>query len=112
MKCTAIAFTLLFLVVGLFASISEATRAKKKKSTSAGKKVSIPCPGTPNNIEDCLNTGCGPSLNPNLNKLATGNVVIIGTALIMYTCTSHRRPCVPQLRRLIQSVEPQAEFCG
>lgn len=38
MKCTAIAFTLLFLVVGLFASISEATRAKKKKSTSAGKK--------------------------------------------------------------------------
>ena len=41
MKRTAIAFTLLFLIVGLLAPVSEATRTKKKKSTSAGKKVAI-----------------------------------------------------------------------
>jgi hypothetical protein len=68
MKRTLIAFTLLFLVVGLLAPISEATRSKKKKSTSAAKKVAIPCPDTLNNIEDCLDTGCGPSLDPNLNR--------------------------------------------
>src|SRR5262245_1450693 len=68
MKRTSIAFTLLFLVVGLLAPISEANRAKKKKSTATAKKVAIPCPKTLNNIEDCLETGCGPSLDPNLNK--------------------------------------------
>jgi hypothetical protein len=68
MKRIAIAFTLLFLVIALFAPISEATRTKKKKATSVGKKVAIPCPEPLNNIEDCLDTGCGPSLDPNLNR--------------------------------------------
>jgi len=52
----------------LLAPISEATRTEKKKTTSAGKKVAIPCPDTLNDINDCLDTGCGPSLDPNLNK--------------------------------------------
>jgi len=56
MKRAAIAFTLLFLVIGLLAPTSEATRAKKKKTTSAGKKVAIPCPETLNDIGDCLDT--------------------------------------------------------
>ena len=68
MKRIAIAFTLLFLAGGILAPISEATRSKKKKTTSAAKKVAIPCPDTLNNIEDCLDTGCGPSLDPNLNR--------------------------------------------
>lgn len=68
MKRTAVVFTLLFLVIGALAPISEATRTKKKKATSAGQKVAIPCPETLNDIGDCLDTGCGPSLDPNLNK--------------------------------------------
>jgi hypothetical protein len=38
---------------------------KKEKDTSAGKKVAIPCPDSFNNIQDCLDAGCGPSLDPN-----------------------------------------------
>lgn len=68
MKRTAIAFTLLFLFIGVLAPTSEATRTKKKKTTSPGRKVAIPCPETLNDIGDCLDTGCGPSLDPNLNK--------------------------------------------
>jgi len=68
MKRAAIAVTLLLLVVSLLAPISEATRAKKKKATSAGKKVAIPCPDPLGDINDCLDTGCGPSLDPNLKK--------------------------------------------
>jgi len=48
MKRTAVVFTLLFIVVGLPAPTSEATRAKKKKATSASKKVAIPQPETLN----------------------------------------------------------------
>lgn len=68
MKRAAIAATLLFLIVGLLPPVSEAKRAKKKKATSAGKKISITCPTKLNDINDCPDTGCGPSLDPNLNK--------------------------------------------
>jgi hypothetical protein len=42
------------------------SKTRKKKAT--GKKSEIPCPTALNDINDCLETGCGPSLDPNLNK--------------------------------------------
>lgn len=68
MKRISVLLTLPVLLIGLLAPVSEATRAKKKKATSAGKKISIACPTTLNDTNDCLETGCGPSLDPNLNK--------------------------------------------
>ena len=69
MKRISILLTLPVLLIGLLAPVSEATRAKKKKATSAaGKKISITCPTKLNDINDCPDTGCGPSLDPNLNK--------------------------------------------
>jgi hypothetical protein len=67
MKRTAILFALAVLLLSLLAPLSEATR-KKKKVTTPGKKIAITCPSTLNDIDDCLDTGCGPSLDPNLNK--------------------------------------------
>ena len=57
--------TLTVLLVCLLGPISEA-KPKRKKST--GKKSSITCPGTLNDINDCPLTGCGPSLDPKLNE--------------------------------------------
>jgi hypothetical protein len=31
-------------------------------------KIAVPCPETLNDITDCPDTGCGPSLDPNLNR--------------------------------------------
>ena len=65
MKRIGILLTLLVLSVSLLTPLSEG-QTRNKKST--GKKSAIPCPATLNDINDCLDTGCGPSLDPNLNK--------------------------------------------
>jgi len=65
MKRIGILLTLLVLSISLLTPLSEG-KTRKKKST--GKKSAIPCPTTLNDINDCLDTGCGPSLDPNLNK--------------------------------------------
>src|SRR5689334_5215561 len=65
MKRIGILLTLIVLSVSLLAPLSEG-QTRKKKST--GKKSAIPCPTALNDIGDCPDTGCGPSLDPNLNK--------------------------------------------
>lgn len=65
MKRIGILLTLIVLTISLFAPLSE-SKTRKKKST--GKKSAVPCPTALNDINDCLDTGCGPSLDPNLNK--------------------------------------------
>jgi hypothetical protein len=67
MKRTGILFTLVVLLISLLAPLSEAQR-RKKKTTSTGGKTAIPCPTTLSDINDCPDTGCGPSLDPLLNK--------------------------------------------
>jgi hypothetical protein len=63
----------------LIVAISSATEAQRRRggrkkpkpatsSTAGGGKSSVPCPSTLNSIQDCPDTGCGPSLDPNLNK--------------------------------------------
>ncbi len=37
-------------------------------SNSYAQKVSVPCPSPLNDINDCPDTGCGPSLDPHLNR--------------------------------------------
>ena len=65
MKRIVVLVTLLVLSISLLTPLSEG-KTRKKKST--GKKSAIPCPNTLNDIGDCPDTGCGPSLDPNLNK--------------------------------------------
>ena len=65
MKRIGSLMTLTGLLICLLGQIGEA-KPQKKKST--GKKTSITCPGTLNDINDCPLTGCGPALDPNLNK--------------------------------------------
>jgi hypothetical protein len=65
MKRIGILVTLIILLASLIASLSEGKTTKKK---STGKKSAITCPGTLNDIGDCPETGCGPSLDPNLNR--------------------------------------------
>ena len=65
MKRIGILLTLLVLSISLLTPLSEG-KTRKKKST--GKKSAIPCPTALNDIGDCPDTGCGPSLDPNLNK--------------------------------------------
>lgn len=36
-------------------------------STSVAQKIKVPCPTRLKSIQDCPDTGCGPSLDPNLN---------------------------------------------
>ena len=66
MKRIGILFTVILISLSLFAPLAEAKR--KRRSTATGKKIAIPCPTTLNAIGDCLDTGCGPALDPNLNK--------------------------------------------
>jgi hypothetical protein len=65
-----------FLLIFVFVSVADAKPRKRKPrkpratstSTSAsGGKIAVPCPSTLNSITDCPDTGCGPSLDPNLN---------------------------------------------
>jgi hypothetical protein len=66
-------FLILFLPFVTFASsaVSDAPGPRLKngeRSSAIGGKVSIPCPIILNNIADCPETGCGPSIDPQLNK--------------------------------------------
>lgn len=65
MKRIGILFSLAILSLAVLGPISQAQRTKKK---STGKKIAVPCPSTLADINDCPDTGCGPSLDPNLNK--------------------------------------------
>ena len=62
------------LLIFAFSSISQAKQPKPRKhkttrtAAASGGKSAVPCPSTLNSITDCPDTGCGPSLDPNLNK--------------------------------------------
>src|ERR1700680_1912452 len=68
-------FLMVFLLaVFTFSSISAAgnrpkpTRSRAPVAATASGKSAVPCPSPLNSIQDCPDTGCGPSLDPNLNK--------------------------------------------
>lgn len=54
------------LTFGSFGSISDAQRRRARRAPSG--KVAIPCPVPLSDITDCPDTGCGPSLDPHLNR--------------------------------------------
>jgi hypothetical protein len=61
------------LLIFAFSSTSEAKQPKHRKhrtrtAAASGGKSAVPCPSPLNSIQDCPETGCGPSLDPNLNK--------------------------------------------
>src|SRR5882672_737266 len=58
----------LLIVVLAFAAFGDAKPRKKKASAPSGKSA-VKCPANMNDITDCPDTGCGPSLDPNLNKV-------------------------------------------
>lgn len=58
----------LLLLVVAFAALGDAKPRKKKASAPSGK-IAVKCPANMNDITDCPDTGCGPSLDPNLNKV-------------------------------------------
>lgn len=60
--------TLLLLVLA-FSVIGDAKPSKKQPTAAAPSgKIKLPCPVTLNSITDRPDTGCGGSLDPNLNK--------------------------------------------
>lgn len=71
MKRTTILFLLCAAALGVVISSSKAQRntqqAHATPPTPTGK-ISVPCPDPLNDITDCPDTGCGPSLDPFLNK--------------------------------------------
>lgn len=71
MKHTTTVFSVLWVVaLSLLISSSKAQRNIQQSHATprpAGK-ISIPCPTQLNDITDCPDTGCGPSLDPLLNK--------------------------------------------
>lgn len=69
MKRISIAALLFVLALTAFISISDAQRLVRKSAHAAPSgKIAVPCPRPLNNITDCPDTGCGPSLDPLLNK--------------------------------------------
>jgi hypothetical protein len=70
MKRTALILVVLSLLA--FAANGDGQtrrRSGRSRSASAGAgKVAIKCPATLNDITDCPDTGCGPSLDPLLNQ--------------------------------------------
>jgi hypothetical protein len=63
---------MLLLLAFAFSSTSDAQKRKVKAAPEPDSafegKFAIPCPQVLNDITDCPDTGCGPSLDPNLNK--------------------------------------------
>jgi hypothetical protein len=57
----------LLLLALAFAAIGDA-KPRKKKASVPSKKIAVPCPQNLNSITDCPDTGCGGSLDPNLNR--------------------------------------------
>jgi hypothetical protein len=56
------------LAFGSFASISDGQRRRSSRSAAPSGKISIPCPNPLTKIEDCPDTGCGPQVDPHLNR--------------------------------------------
>lgn len=56
-----------FVLFSLFSVTGAQTRRQLTARSNSGK-VAIPCPTNLNDIRDCPNTGCGPSLDPLLNR--------------------------------------------
>jgi hypothetical protein len=71
MKRSLTLLLFVLLAVGSF-TISDAQRRRGRGEAAAtpagGGKISIKCPATLDSIADCPDTGCGPSLDPLLNK--------------------------------------------
>lgn len=71
MKRTLIVVLLLsLLAISTLSSVSDgqSRRGRRRQPAAAPSgKVAIPCPNTLNDINDCPDTGCGPSLDPKLN---------------------------------------------
>jgi len=70
MKRTLVVLLCVFvLALSSFSSISDGQRNRRPRppTPAGGGKVAIPCPATLNDITDCPDTGCGPSLDPKLN---------------------------------------------
>lgn len=70
MKRSALGFLILALLV--LSTTSDAQRRRgggtRRSAPAGGGKVAIPCPNPLNDITDCPDTGCGPSLDPKLNQ--------------------------------------------
>ncbi|MCU1264585.1 MAG: hypothetical protein JWM21_903 [Acidobacteria bacterium] len=69
MKRSLIVVLLLFFALS---SIGEAQRRRRgsrprQRPTAPASASAVPCPSSLNDINDCPDTGCGPSLDPNLN---------------------------------------------
>lgn len=80
MRRTALLLLTLFVLV--FSVTSDAQRRRRSGSSSGGGKIAIKCPTTLNDITDCPDTGCGPSLDPLLNQ-AKNVRTVNGTAETM-----------------------------
>lgn len=62
---------LCLLALGSVGSVSEAQRSARRAHASTpapSGKIAVPCPSPLNDITDCPDTGCGPSLDPLLNQ--------------------------------------------
>lgn len=58
-----------FLAMSTFTSVSDGqSRRRRRPAAAPSGKIAIPCPATLNDITDCPDTGCGPSLDPKLNE--------------------------------------------
>src|SRR5260370_41812292 len=69
MKRILIAVLLVFFTLSSLSSIGDAQRRRRRTRTPrATGKGAVPCPATLNDITECPDAGCGPSLDPNLNK--------------------------------------------
>src|SRR5437660_12107450 len=70
MKRSLVVALLVLLAVGSF-TVSDAQRQRRGRGGSAlasGGKVAVKCRATLNDITDCTDNGCGPSLDQLLNK--------------------------------------------
>ena len=59
------------LALSSFGSITDGrlrSRTQPQPAATTSGKVRVPCPRTLNDITDCPDTGCGPSLDPKLNE--------------------------------------------
>ena len=58
---------LITLTVLISGSKAQRDAARAHATPAPAGKIAIPCPAQLNDITDCPDTGCGPSLDPNLN---------------------------------------------
>src|SRR6185369_7458000 len=70
MKRTTLLSLLFVVALTVLISTSEAQRNIQQAHAAPAPvgKISVPCPNQLNDITDCPDTGCGPSLDPNLNR--------------------------------------------